>query len=72
MAQPEEIQWWSPRERMPDDDTTVLLWVPESDGEPVWPGHWSGEEWCWTCGTPVPQEVQAWADVPIGPQGTDA
>lgn len=59
----EYLQWV--RLGKPDEEITVMLFVPGSDEE-VWPGYWDGEEWYWVGHAPVEDEVIAWAHMPRG------
>lgn len=47
----------------PDVDTTVLMGLPGSDSDPVWPGWWDGEEWHLVSGETV-DGVTCWMDFP--------
>ena len=67
MTHPETIHWVPVTERVPDDDTTVLVYVPDHD-EPVWLGWLADGEWRLIDATPLEDgEVQAWAEMPGGP-----
>jgi hypothetical protein len=68
----ESIEWIAVKDRLPDDDTTVLVSAPGSD-EPVWLGFYDGVYWFSvdgpTYGDPeeIAAEVVAWAPMPKGP-----
>jgi len=51
------MTWISTEEQLPDSDTTVLIYEPDSASEPVWMGYHDGEKWQdlsgWPCRTPV-------------------
>ncbi|WP_119154182.1 DUF551 domain-containing protein [Caldimonas tepidiphila] len=64
----ETITWHPVAERLPDDDTTVLLAV-ECDDEPTWPGFHSEGGWYYVSGARVAARVTHWADMPGGPKG---
>ena len=67
MTHPETIHWVQVTERQPDDDSTVLVHVPNHD-EPVWLGWLSDGVWRLIDATPLNAgEVQAWAEMPGGP-----
>lgn len=59
----ESLTWWTPDERMPDAELTVLV---ETEGceEPVWLGFHDGECWRDTDGMQI--GVKRWADMPKG------
>jgi hypothetical protein len=61
----ETLTWWTPNERLPDAEVTVLLEVEDADGEPVWPGYLDGDEWKLADGMPV-AKVRRWAEMPKG------
>lgn len=66
----ETIAWHVPADEMPDADTTVLLHVPESEDDPVWPGFWDGEQWRYADAMPLSargHEVAHWGSFPVGP-----
>lgn len=63
MNSPETITWFNAK-HIPDADTTVLLYAPNAD-EPVWPGYWDGDRWCWADGTDA-AGVIAYAKMPEG------
>lgn len=61
----ETLTWWTPAERMPDADVTVMVEVSDPDAsEPVWPGWFDGEVWHDALGDEV--TVIRWADMPKG------
>lgn len=64
----EQITWKASRVEMPDDGTTVLIYAPEDEEEPVWLGWWDGaaDTWMTAEGFPIGM-VTWWADVPAGP-----
>jgi Protein of unknown function (DUF551) len=68
----ETISWFSVAEKLPDADTTVLVYVPGSD-EPVWLGFYDGCFWFAVTGDgygdedEIAAEVKAWATMPKGP-----
>ena len=66
----ELLTWHDATQRMPDDDTTVLLWVEYSDGEQDWCAGWrDGDVWRdASSAMPVRAEVTHWAE-PSGPKG---
>lgn len=61
----ETITWIPVAERLPDDDTSVLI-CTDSTSEPVWLGFRDGGEWRDAEGFQV--NVKAWADLPRGVQ----
>lgn len=61
----ETINWFETSERLPDDDTTVLLRMPDTLSEPVWPGYYCNGSWHLDGGAPA-HKVIAWAPMPTG------
>lgn len=61
------IQDWTPiTERLPDDDTLVLLALSD---EEVWPGFRDGEVWRYVDATPIESAlVTDWMDLPAAPK----
>lgn len=60
----ETIEWVACAERMPDDDQTVLMYVP---GDEVCAGWHDGDDgWRWADGVPA-NSVTYWAALPDGP-----
>ena len=57
--------WVSVQERLPDDDTTVLVYGPNSS-EPVWFGYYDGHDWSGVSGES--DTVTHWAPMPEGPK----
>lgn len=59
-----ETLWWHrPKEKLPDDETTVLVCVPNAD-EPIWLGYRDAGKWYWADGTRITQRVAYWAEMP--------
>ena len=66
-ATPETIHWVPVGDRLPDDDTTVLLYLPTYD-EPVWFGWCSDSRWYLVDGSEAQRgAVDSWAEMPAGP-----
>lgn len=66
----ELIKWQRPEDALPDAEETVLLYMPEAEGEPVWPGyfdHYGDFRWMLADGMPAGL-VTYWAYFPEGPQ----
>lgn len=64
----ETVRWIAVTDRMPDDDTTVLVTL-EGQGEPTWLGWWDGLGWCDVCtGEYFTGQVIAWAPTLKGMQ----
>jgi hypothetical protein len=62
----EAIEWVPVGDSMPDADTTVLLFAPDSC-DPVWPGYHDGDDgWKWADGQEA-SGVTHWAAWPTGP-----
>ena len=64
----ETIEWIACADDLPDDDETVLIYVPGDDAEPVMVGYLDGDEWRDGTAYPVLSEVVAWARMPGGPK----
>lgn len=69
-AKSELIEWRRPEDELPDTEETVLLYMPEADGEPVWPGYFDHYgDFCWLLADGMPAgQVTHWAYFPEGPQ----
>jgi hypothetical protein len=61
------VQWISCDESLPDDETTVLVFMPDAD-EPVAFGFHDGGEWFTASFSALPRPVTHWAEMPAGPQ----
>jgi hypothetical protein len=61
----ETLTWWTPAEKLPDSDTTVMLEMEDAEGDPVWPGYLDDEEWKLADGMPASKVVR-WAEMPKG------
>jgi len=59
----ETLTWTPVAERLPDDDTTVLI-CTTGTAEPVWLGYRDGAQWRDSEGAAV--DVVAWAEMPRG------
>jgi hypothetical protein len=58
--------WISVAERLPDDDTLVLLALSD---EEVWPGVRDGDVWRYADATPIESaQVTDWMDLPAAPK----
>jgi hypothetical protein len=66
MLKSEQITWIDPSDELPDEEQTVLLFVPNAS-EPVWPGFLSDGVWCWADGGVIRETVVAYAELPAGP-----
>ena len=63
----ENITWADANETLPDDNTTILLFAPESD-EPIWIGYHEDDSWYVVEGNAMPSgSVMYWANLPYGP-----
>jgi len=62
------VTWIRVTDRLPDDDTIVLVYAPNAASEPVWLGYLDGEDWHWANGMRVGQLVSHWAEMPEGPK----
>lgn len=59
------VNWIACGERLPDDDTTVLVFSPQW-GEPVWIGYHDGDDWRTVDGGSI--DVTHWAELPAPPE----
>jgi hypothetical protein len=67
---PEQLTWHDATQRMPDDDTTVLLWIDYGNESDWCSGYRDGDVWRDAVGTfVVTGKVTHWAE-PSGPGGT--
>jgi len=67
----ETLTWHDASQRLPDDDTTVLLWIRYSDNESDWASGWR-DGFVWrdaSSAMPVHGLVTHWAE-PAGPGST--
>jgi hypothetical protein len=62
----EQIEWVPVAERLPDDETSVLV-CTSGTAEPVWIGYRDGDAWRDSEGSEI--EVVAWAEMPEGLRG---
>lgn len=60
----ETLTWHEVTERLPDNDRTVLIFVPDSE-EPVWLGYYQDGQWVYAEGFEA-HDVVRWADKPRG------
>lgn len=61
----ESINWIPAAEKLPDSDTTVLIYSAAWD-EPTWFGFFDGEGWKGIDHYPAAAPTH-WADMPVGP-----
>ena len=66
----EMIKWRKPENELPDSEETVLLFMPDAEGEPVWPGYFDHYgDFCWMLADGMPAgNVVAWSYFPEGPK----
>jgi hypothetical protein len=66
----ETLEWFTPAEKLPDDETTVLVKLANKDvpyqGEPVWPGYLDDEGWHLADGMPLEEPPALWTVLPGG------
>lgn len=64
------MNWIDANEEMPEAEETVLIYMPEADSEPIWPGYFDyyGDH-CWLLadGMPAPR-VTHWMHFPFPPK----
>lgn len=66
----ETIHWHRVDDALPDAEETVLLWMQDAAGDPVWPGYFDyyGDQ-CWLLADGMPAgNVTHWASFPEGPR----
>lgn len=59
------MKWIPAKKRLPDSDTTVIIYTPDED-EPIWIGYHDGRMWRSVEGVRV--RVTAWMDLPEPPE----
>jgi len=60
----ETVKWYS-ADAPPDDETTVLVYVPGAD-EPVWLAYYDDGTWLDVSGFELVKQPTAWAPMPAG------
>jgi hypothetical protein len=66
----ETITWVRCGDRLPDDETTVMLYMPGSESDPVWLGYHTSEGWLSVEGSmlnSIHDDPTHWAHLPAGP-----
>jgi hypothetical protein len=63
----ETIKWIPVTESLPDDDMSVLTFMPGQD-HTVWPGYMCGDRWRTSEGLTAVPQPKYWANMPEGPQ----
>lgn len=62
----EKITWVDTKDRLPDDEMTVMINRP-SINEPVWLGYYSAGCWYTVDGVMLPcMDAEYWAEMPSG------
>lgn len=64
LRQRELIEWQEVADRLPDAETSVLYFAPDSS-EPVWIGWFDGTDW-YDVGGCIVEDVVRWAHLPAG------
>lgn len=61
--------WISVNDKMPDDETVVLVFAPEDKSEPVWLGYFVSELNVWSdpTGAYIDEEITHWMPLPEPP-----
>ena len=68
MQMTERMEWIPVATSLPDDDTTVMTYAPNSN-EPVWPAYHDGEQWMYLMGAPITDaEITHWMEFPEPPE----
>ena len=64
------MNWIDVNEEMPEAEETVLLYMPEANGEPIWPGYFDYYgDWCWSLADGRPAGlVTHWMHFPFPPR----
>ena len=66
----ETITWISVQDQIPDENTTVFVYCPIDECEPVWLGWFEGGVWRSVDAQEYERDsVTAWAVMPVGPRG---
>ena len=63
----ERVQWIPVSDRLPDDELTVLVFMPHAS-EQVWLGFYADGNWRCADGFYMAHPVTHWAEMPEGPQ----
>jgi hypothetical protein len=59
------MNWISVNDRLPDDDTTVLVYCGD-ENEPIWLAYCEDQEWFWVTGKRC--YPTHWAELPEPPE----
>lgn len=65
------MEWINADKSLPDEEETVLLYMPDSPSEPIWPGYFDGYShngWLLEVGMPAGR-VTHWMHFPDAPMG---
>lgn len=60
------MTWISVEDRLPDDDISVLVYVPDAP-EPIWLGFYDMDEWTWVDGGTNCRPTH-WMELPEPPE----
>ncbi len=63
-------KWIDVNDEMPETEDPVLMYMPDADGEPIWPGYfeyWSHRRWLLDNGMPAGR-VTHWMHFPLPPK----
>ena len=66
---PDTVEWHAVQTGYPDADVTVLIYMPEALGDPVWFGYYDDQElaWFYPSSDRAGGMVTYWAHLPKGP-----
>jgi len=65
----DDVEWIKVSDRLPDDDVTVLIYVPD-DNDPVWLGYTDEDGWRYINGASC--RPTHWAEIPEPPVSDQA
>ena len=64
------MEWIDADKSLPDAEETVLLYMPDAESEPVWPGYFDGWNGDWLLADGMPAgRVTHWMHFPGAPVG---
>ena len=63
------MKWIRVDDEMPETEETVLIYMPEAETEPIWPGYLNDSGSCWLLADGMPAgRVTHWMHFPFPPK----